>query len=84
MPYRYKLCSQQAKAESNRKNRFSISSTGLGESLKRSGGAMATANNTLEETIGLTVAANDAMQDPASTGTALRTIALRLRGMKVE
>ena len=61
-------------------NRFSISSTGLGESLKRSGGAMATANNTLEETIGLTVAANDAMQDPASTGTALRTIALRLRG----
>jgi hypothetical protein len=45
---------------------------------------MATANNTLEETIGLTVAANDAMQDPASTGTALRTIALRLRGMKVE
>lgn len=41
---------------------------------------MATANNTLEETIGLTVAANDAMQDPASTGTALRTIALRLRG----
>lgn len=65
-------------------NRFSISSTGLGESLKRSGGAMATANNTLEETIGLTVAANDAMQDPASTGTALRTIALRLRGMKVE
>ena len=45
---------------------------------------MATANNTLEETIGLTVAANDAMQDPASTGTALRTIALRLRDMKVE
>ena len=31
----------------------------------------------------MTVAANDAMQDPASTGTALRTIALRLRGMKV-
>ena len=61
-------------------NKFSISSTGIGESLKRSGGAMATANNTLEETIGLTVAANDAMQDPASTGTALRTIALRLRG----
>lgn len=61
-------------------NRFSISSTGLGESLKRSGGAMATANNTLEETIGLTVAANDAMQDPTATGTALKTIALRLRG----
>ena len=64
-------------------NKFSISSTGIGESLKRSGGTLATANNTLEESIGLTVAANDAMQDPASTGTAIRTIALRLRGMKV-
>ena len=61
-------------------NEFAISSTGIGESLKRSGGALATANNSLEESIGLTVAANDAMQDPAATGTALKTIALRIRG----
>lgn len=73
--------SQQAfKAESNRLNEFAISSTGIGESLKRSGGALATANNSLEEAVGLTVAANDAMQDPAATGTALKTIALRIRG----
>ena len=65
-------------------NEFAISSTGIGESLKRSGGALATANNSLEESIGLTVAANDAMQDPAATGTALKTIALRIRGMKTE
>ena len=61
-------------------NEFAISSTGIGESLKRSGGALATANNSLEEAVGLTVAANDAMQDPAATGTALKTIALRIRG----
>lgn len=48
--------------------------------MKRSGGALATANNSLEQSIGLTVAANDAMQDPAATGTALKTIALRIRG----
>ena len=65
-------------------NNFAISSTGLGESLKRSGGALATGQNTFEEAIGLTVAANDATQDATATGTALKTISLRLRGMKTE
>lgn len=65
-------------------NNFSISSTGLGESLQRSGAALATGQNSFEEAIGLTVAANDATQNAASTGTALKTITLRLRGAKTE
>lgn len=65
-------------------NNFSISSTGLGESLQRSGAALATGQNSFEEAIGLTVAANDATQDATATGTALKTITLRLRGAKTE
>lgn len=65
-------------------NNFAISSTGLGESLQRSGAALAVGGNSFEEAIGLTVAANDATQDAKATGTALKTISMRLRGAKVE
>lgn len=65
-------------------NNFAISSTGLGESLQRSGAALSVGGNSFEEAIGLTVAANDATQDAKATGTALKTISLRLRGAKVE
>lgn len=65
-------------------NNFAISSTGLGESLQRSGAALSVGGNSFEEAIGLTVAANDATQDAKATGTALKTISMRLRGAKVE
>lgn len=65
-------------------NNFAISSTGIGESLQRSGAALSVGGNSFEEAIGLTVAANDATQNAEATGTALKTISLRLRGAKVE
>ena len=45
-------------------NNYAISSEGIGESLLRSAAAMKAANNTLDETIALTTAANTIVQDP--------------------
>lgn len=49
-------------------NNFAISSTGIGEALKRSAAAMNAANNTLDETIALITAANTVVQNPESVG----------------
>lgn len=65
-------------------NNFAISSTGIGEALVRSASAMAAANNTMSETIALTVAGNDVVQDPQKVGTALKTLSMRIRGAKTE
>lgn len=61
-------------------NRFAIGSDGIGEALQRSASSMYAAGNTLEETIGLVTAANEVVQDPASVGTAFKTISMRIRG----
>lgn len=60
-------------------NRFSITASGLGEALVRSASSLSAAGNTLDESIGLIVAANNVLQDPETVGTSLRTIAMRLR-----
>lgn len=65
-------------------NNFSISSGGLGEALQRSASALSAAGNTLDESIALITAANKVAQDPASVGTMLKTVSMRIRGMKVE
>lgn len=49
-------------------NNFAISSSGIGEALQRSASALATAGNTIDESIGLIVAANDVVQNPESVG----------------
>lgn len=54
-------------------NNFSISSGGLGEALQRSASSMAAANNTLDETIALTTAANEVVQNPEKVGNAMKT-----------
>lgn len=56
-------------------NNFAISSAGIGEALQRSASSLATAGNTLEESIGLIVAANDVVQNPESVGENLRPAA---------
>ena len=56
-------------------NNFAISSTGIGEALQRSASALATAGNTIQESIGLVVAANDVVQNPESVGEFLRPAA---------
>lgn len=65
-------------------NNYAISSEGLGEAMERSGAALSAANNTFEESIGLITAANVALQNPESTGTMLKTIAMRIRGASTE
>lgn len=49
-------------------NKYAISSRGVGESLLRSAAAMKAANNTLDETIALSAAANTVVQDPEKVG----------------
>lgn len=45
---------------------------------------MYTANNTLEETIGLATAANTILQNPQSVGTTLKTVSMYIRAAKTE
>lgn len=52
----------------NISNKYSITSDGLGEALKRSASAMHEANNSLDETIALITAANTISQDPEMVG----------------
>ena len=70
--------------ESNRLNNFAISSAGIGEALKRSASALASAGNTIDESIALIVAANSVVQDPEVVGTAMKTISMYIRAAKTE
>lgn len=63
-------------------NRFSISSAGLGEGLKHSASSLATANNTLDESLALITAANEVIQNPQEAGNAVKVLALRIRNTK--
>lgn len=65
-------------------NNFAISSIGIGEALQRSAAALATAGNTLEESIGMIIAANNVVQNPEQVGTALKTLSMYLRAAKTE
>ena len=49
-------------------NNFQISSAGIGSALQRSSAALFEANNTMEESIGLIVAANSSIQNPEKVG----------------
>lgn len=63
-------------------NNYSISTDGLATALQTSASALTTAQNDLNEAVALTTAGNAVVQDPASVGAGLRTIALRLVGTK--
>ena len=65
-------------------NRFSVSSSGIGEALIRSAAALASAGNSLEESIGLVTAMNAVVQNPDSVGTALKTVSMYLRASKTD
>lgn len=62
-------------------NNFSITSAGIGEALQRSSSALYEAGNTLEESIGLTVAANASIQNVEKVGNSLKTVSMRIRGI---
>ena len=65
-------------------NNFAITTAGIGDALQVSASAMAAAGNSLDETIALTTAANTVVQNPNTVGTALKTLSLRIRGVKTE
>lgn len=65
-------------------NNYAISTSDLADSLTRSSAALVAANNSLEESIALTTAANTTIQDPDSVGNALKVVSMRIRGVKSE
>lgn len=65
-------------------NTFAISSSGIGEGLKRSSSALAAGNNTFEESVAMLTAMNEVLQDPEISGTTLKMLSLRLRGAKTD
>ena len=65
-------------------NTTATSSSGLGDALLRSASALATAGNTIDQSLGLVVAANETVQNPEKVGNGLKTISLRIRNTKGE
>lgn len=70
--------------KSNRLNAFATTNGEIGEMLKRSSAAMKAANNSIEETIALETAAVQITRNAETTGTAFRTISMRIRGYDEE
>lgn len=65
-------------------NNYAISTSDLAESLTRSSAALVAANNSLEQSIAMTTAANTTIQDPEAVGNALKVVSMRIRGVKTE
>lgn len=65
-------------------NSYAISTSDLADSLTRSSASLVAANNTLEQSVALTTAANTTIQNPEVVGTTLKTLAMRIRGVKTE
>lgn len=65
-------------------NNFALSATDIGDAMQRSASVLAASNTSFDESIALITAGNEIIQDPEKMGTALRTIALRIRGAKSE
>jgi len=62
-------------------NTTAINLEGIGEAFLRSANTLSTAGASIEESASLIAGANESIQDPAKVGTALKTIASRLRGV---
>lgn len=65
-------------------NSFALSNKDVIEGLKRSSASMAAMGQDLDSTIALFTAAQEVLQDSATTGTALRSMSLRIRGFDEE
>ena len=65
-------------------NNFTSTTEDIAEGLRRSGNALSEANNTYEQSVGIFVSANASVQDAQKVGNAIKTIAMRLRGMETE
>ena len=65
-------------------NNFAISSEGIGVALQKSASSLASANNTLEESIALITGMNSVIQNPEIVGTTMKTVSMYLRAAKTE
>lgn len=65
-------------------NNYALSATDIGDAMQRSASVLAASNTSFDESIALITAGNEIIQDPEKMGTALRTVALRIRGAKSE
>lgn len=65
-------------------NNYAISAEGIGEALRRSSAVLTQAGNSIEESVALITAANTTIQNPERVGNALKTIAMRIRGVSEE
>lgn len=65
-------------------NSTSISSGKIGESLQNSASALNEANNSLSESVALTVGAYDVLQSAGEVGNMWKTVSMRIRGAKTE
>ena len=65
-------------------NKYSVTSAGLGAGLARSASALQLAGNSFEQAAALVGATAEVQQDPEKAGQAMKTLSLRLRGMKGE
>lgn len=65
-------------------NNFAISSEGIGAALERSASSLASAGNSLNESIALVTGMNAVVQDPEKVGTVLKTTSMFLRAAKTE
>ena len=61
-------------------NTQAVSNGDIVDILTRSSSAMAAANNSMEQSIALGVAATEITRDSAAVGTALKTLSMKIRG----
>ena len=61
-------------------NNYSVTTNDEVEAITRGGAQLSSAGNDLSQSLGMIVAANDAVRDPSSVGTMLKTFSMRLRG----
>lgn len=61
-------------------NNYSVTTNDEVEAITRGGAQLSSAGNDLSQSLGMIVAANDAVRNPSSVGTMLKTFSMRLRG----
>lgn len=67
--------------ESNRTNEFAESAADVGDGLSKSASVLSAAGADINEAAGLFTGINEVLQDSSTSGSALKIITLRIRGM---
>ena len=65
-------------------NEFAVSSKQIGEGITRSASALAVAGNNINQSIAMITGGTEITQDAESMGNAMKTLSMRIRGMKTE